>query len=376
MSPKDSSAKEKAGIVKEYFGEADNQPVYLFTLRNNKGAEVKITNYGGIVTSWVAADRNGVRSSIVLGFDSLKEYLARPPFFGALIGRYANRIANGKFTLNGVEYVLAANKGGNHLHGGHKGFDKVVWDAAIIGEPAEIIGNQAEVSGDPAEISGEPAPALSLTYRSPDGEEGYPGNLEVNVRYSFNDDNELTIRYQAETDKPTPVNLTNHSYFNLTGDVTNSILDHRIFIDADHYTPINDSTIPTGEIKAVTGSAFDFTVPAAIGQRIAQTAFGYDHNYVLNKPDRGVSLVAVLSDAVSGRKLEVFTDQPGMQFYSGNNLDGAFTTSDGKSIGRQSAVCLETQHYPNSPNEPGFPSTILQPGERYHTVTKYRLSLD
>ena len=349
---------EKAGIVKEDFGEVDNQPVNLFTLRNNRGAEVKITNYGGIVTSWVDADRKGDRSDIVLGFGSLPEYLARPPFFGALVGRYANRIAHGTFTLDGIHYTLAANKGGNHLHGGNKGFDKVVWEAAII------------EGTDPA------VPELSLTYLSADGEEGYPGNLRVNVRYQFTNDNELQIRYEATTDKPTPINLTNHSYFNLTGDPSRNILDHSICIDADYYTPIDENTIPTGEIRAVKGSAFDFTKPARIGDQIAQTDFGYDHNYVFNHPESGWHRVVILSEAASGRKLEVFTDQPGMQFYSGNNLDGTFKSRDGKPIGRQCALCLETQHFPNSPNEPGFPSTILRPGQLYRTQTTYRLSTE
>jgi aldose 1-epimerase len=343
-----------SGITKEHFGETDHQPVYLFTLRNNKGEEVRITNYGGIVTSWISADRQGDRSSIVVGFDTLEAYLARPPFFGALIGRYANRIAGGKFTLDGIAYTLAANKGGNHLHGGNKGFDKVVWDAEVM----EGV-----------------VPTLSLTYLSKDGEEGYPGNLHVHVRYSFNDENELEIAYQATTDKATPVNLTNHSYFNLTGDVSRSILDHTLQIDADHYTPINDSTIPTGEIRSVKDSPFDLRSPQRIGERIMETAFGYDHNYVLNNSDGGVRLVATLSDPLSGRKLEVFTDQPGMQFYSGNNLDGSFATSEGVPIGRQCAVCLETQHFPNSPNEPGFPSTILRPGKVFESRTKYRVSL-
>jgi aldose 1-epimerase len=343
-----------SGITKEHFGETDLQQVYLFTLRNHKGDEVRITNYGGIVTSWTSADRNGGRSSIVVGHETLGAYLARPPFFGALIGRYANRIAGGKFTLDGIEYSLAANKGGNHLHGGNKGFDKVVWDAEMV-EGA--------------------TPSLSLSYLSKDGEEGYPGNLQVSVRYSFNDDNELEIAYRATTDKATPVNLTNHSYFNLTGDVNNTILGHTIWIDADHYTPINDSTIPTGEIRSVKDSPFDFRSGRGIGERIVETAFGYDHNYVLNGNGQGVRLVSTLSDPLTGRQLEVFTDQPGMQFYSGNNLDGSFSTNDGKPIGRQCAVCLETQHFPNSPNEPGFPSTILRPGEVFQSVTKYRVSI-
>lgn len=340
------------GITKEHFGEVDLQPVYLFTLRNNKGDVVKITNYGGIVTAWDTADRNGERSGVVIGFETLKEYVARPAFFGALVGRYANRIANGHFTLDGIDYTLAANKGGHHLHGGNKGFDKVVWEAEII-----------------------EGPALSLTYLSKDGEEGYPGNLKVNVRYTFNDDNELEIAYQATTDKATPINLTNHSFFNLTGDASHTILDHTVIINAGHYTPINAETIPTGEIKSVKDTPFDFSTPEKIGARIGQTAFGYDHNYVLNHYGQGVRLVAVLSDALSGRQLEVFTDQPGMQLYTGNNLDGTFSTPDGKLIGKQAAVCFETQHFPNSPNEPAFPSTILRPGESYQTRTKYRVSL-
>ncbi|MDO6432737.1 aldose epimerase family protein [Flavitalea sp. BT771] len=343
-----------SGITKAHFGEADLQPVYLFTLRNLKGDEVRITNYGGIVTSWTSVDRRGNRSSIVAGFETLEGYLARPPFFGALIGRYANRIAGGKFTLDGIAYTLAANKGGNHLHGGNKGFDKVVWEAEVL---------QGEV------------PTLALSYLSRDGEEGYPGNLQVGVQYRFNDENELEIVYQATTDKATPVNLTNHSYFNLTGDLSRSVLDHIIQIDADHYTPIDDNTIPTGEIKSVEGSPFDFRSPRKIGERIMETAFGYDHNYVLNGNGQGLRRVATLSDPISGRRLEVFTDQPGMQFYSGNNLDGSFVTSEGKAIGRQCAVCLETQHFPNSPNEPGFPSTILRPGEEFRSVTKYRVSI-
>ncbi|MBW4566146.1 MAG: galactose mutarotase [Mojavia pulchra JT2-VF2] len=341
------------GVVKENFGEADNQPIYLFTLSNRKGDQVKITNYGGIVTAWISQDKNGNNSSIVIGYQHLDGYLAQTPYFGALIGRFANRIAKGKFSIGKETYSLAVNNGENHLHGGNKGFDKVVWDAEII-------------NNDP--------PTLLLSYLSKHGEESYPGNLKVTVRYTFTDDNELEIEYNAETDKSTPVNLTNHSYFNLTGDVSNSILNHILMIDADNYTPVDSTSIPTGEIKSVTGTAFDFTKPEKIGTKINEIG-GYDHNYVLNNKDNFATPIAILTDDISGRKLEVFTDQPGIQFYSGNFLNGTFKTDDGKAIEKHTALCLETQHFPDSPNQPEFPSVILHPGEKYHTTTKYKLSL-
>lgn len=348
--PDNSNQKNK--IVQESFGEVDNHPVYLFTFTNSKGEQVKITNYGGILSKWISVDKNGNQSSIVVGYDNLENYLAEPPYFGAIIGRFANRIAKGKFQLDGVTYSLAVNNGENHLHGGNKGFDKVVWNA-------EIINNHT--------------PSLLLSYLSQDGEEGYPGNLKVTVRYTFTDDNELEIEYDAETDKPTPINLTNHSYFNLTGDVKNPILNHSLMIDADNYTPIDSTSIPTGEIKSVTGTPFDFRNPQRIGERINEVG-GYDHNYVLNKKDNSGEPIAILTDDISGRKLEVFTDQPGIQFYSGNYLNGTFKTDDGQAIEKHTALCLETQHFPNSPNEPRFPSVILNPGDKYHTKTKYKLS--
>jgi aldose 1-epimerase len=340
-------------ITKQNFGEVDGKPVFLYTLSNKNGEEVKITNYGGTLTSWTAPDKNGRKSSIVLGFDSLSGYLARPPYFGALIGRYGNRIANGRFKIDTATYTLARNNGKNHLHGGLKGFDKVVWDAT----PSDSL------------------PALTLNYVSKDAEEGYPGNLKVTVQYSLTDDNELTIEYNAETDKTTPVNLTNHSYFNLTGDVNNNILNHVLMINADSYTPVDTSLIPTGEIKAVKGTPFDFTTPVAIGARIDAVKGGYDHNFVLKSKDGALNLVATVTDSLSGRKLEVFTTEPGLQFYTGNFLDGSFKTSDGKSIQQHAAFCLETQHFPDSPNQPKFPSTLLKPGEKYHTITKYKLSV-
>ncbi len=350
----EQKASAGMGITKADFGEVDGKKVFLFTLTNSKGNQVKITNYGGTVTSWTSADKQGKRSDIVLGYDSLSGYLAHPPYFGALIGRYGNRIANGKFTLDGTTYTLATNNGKNHLHGGNKGFDKVVWDAVT---------------------ENDSTPALVLSYVSKDGEEGYPGTLRVKVRYHYTNDDALEIEYWAETDKATPVNLTNHSYFNLTGDVSNTILDHRLWVDADHYTPVDTTLIPTGEIKAVKGTPFDFTQAEKIGARIASVPGGYDHNFVLNKKDTAISLAAVLSDSTSGRKLEVFTTEPGLQFYSGNFLDGTLKTSAGKAINQHTGLCLETQHFPDSPNEPAFPSTILMPGKQYHSLTRYKLSL-
>ncbi len=345
----------KPGITKVEWGEADGKKVYLFTLVNNKGTEVKISNYGGIVTSFITEDKNGKRSNIVVGFDSLSSYLQKPPYFGALIGRYGNRIGDAAFTLNGTAYKLAANNGKNHLHGGLKGFDKVVWDATIVNDSL---------------------PQLTLAYVSKDGEEGYPGNLKVLVQYTLTDNNELKIEYNAETDKATPLNLTNHSYFNLSGDVSNTILNHTLQIDADRYTPVDTTLIPTGELKPVKGTAFDFTTAQRIGSRIDSVLGGYDHNWVLNRRDSSsIQLVATLSDSTSGRKLEVFTTQPGLQFYSGNFLDGKFVNRDGKSLFIHTALCLETQHFPDSPNKPGFPSTILQPGQQYHQVTLYKISV-
>ncbi|MEO6314669.1 MAG: aldose epimerase family protein [Chitinophagaceae bacterium] len=352
-APGETPATAAAAITKQDFGQVDGKPVYLFTLTNKKGAQVKISTYGGVVTSWVSADKNGTKSSIVLGFDSLSGYLAKPPYFGALVGRYGNRIANGKFKIGDSSYTLATNNGKNHLHGGLKGFDKVVWDASEVDSVA----------------------ALTLAYTSKDGEEGYPGNLKVTVVYSLSDDDELGIEYNAETDKPTPVNLTNHSYFNLTGNPSNTILNHVLKIDADAYTPVDATLIPTGVLQPVKGTPFDFTTATAIGSRIAAVPGGYDHNFVLNSKDGSLHLAAVLTDSVSGRKLEVSTTQPGLQFYTGNFLDGSFKTSDGKPINKNAALCLETQHFPDSPNQPSFPSTILKPGEQYHSVTRYKLSV-
>jgi aldose 1-epimerase len=345
----------KAGIKKADFGTVDGKPVYLYTLTNAKGDEVKITNYGGTVTSWTAPDKNGKRTSIVLGFDSLGGYLAKPPYFGAIVGRYGNRIAKGKFRIGDNTYTLAVNNGANHLHGGIKGFDKQVWDATVANDTV---------------------PVLSLSYISKDMEEGYPGNLEVNVVYTFTDDDALNIEYTAETDKPTVLNLTNHSYFNLTGDHHNTILDHKMMIRADSYTPVDSGLIPTGELKAVKGTPFDFNTPEKIGARIAQVPGGYDHNFVLSGADGSLHQVVTVTDSLSGRRLDVFTTQPGVQFYTGNFLDGSIKGSDGVPFNKNTGFCLETQHFPDSPNQPKFPSSLLKPGEKYHTVTKYKLSVE
>ena len=350
-----NTTTSKSGITKQDWGEYDGKKVYLFTLQNDNGTTVTISNYGGTVTSFVTPDKNGKKSSIIIGFDSLHSYLQHPPYFGALIGRYGNRIGNAKFTLDSTTYKLAANNGKNHLHGGLKGFDKVVWDATI---PNDSI------------------PSLTLKYLSKDGEEGYPGNLQVTVQYTLTDDDGLKIEYSGETDKATPINLTNHSYFNLTGDVSNTILNHKLMIDADYYTPVDTSLIPTGEIKSVKGTPFDFTSPKLIGRDIDSVKGGYDHNWVLNKKDTSLQKVAELSDSISGRSLEVYTTQPGLQFYTGNFLDGTFINRYGKLIAKHSALCLETQHFPDSPNKPNFPSTILKPGEVYHTVTVYKVKLN
>ena len=356
-SSADSTLASKPGMTVTDWGTFDGKPVHLFTLTNNNGVQVKVSDYGATITSFIAPDKNGNNSSIVIGFDSLSRYTAGVPYFGATVGRYGNRIAKGKFTLNGTKYSLAINNGQNHLHGGIKGFDKQVWSASDTSASE---------------------PQVTLTYLSKDMEEGYPGNLTSSVTFSVTSDNMLKIEYKATTDKATPINLTNHSYFNLTGDVSNTILNHVVMIDADRYTPVDTTLIPTGELKSVKGTPFDFTTPHKIGERIQQVGgnpVGYDHNFVLNKKDSGLSKAAEVTDSLSGRKLEVFTTQPGLQFYSGNFLDGTIQSDSGIPIKQYTGFCMETQHFPNSPNTPSFPSTILQPGETYHTITEYKISV-
>jgi aldose 1-epimerase len=341
-------------IMKEPFGKADQKEVFLFTLTNSSGITVKITNYGGIITSILVPDKTGKKGDIVLGYDSLNQYIANSPYFGAMVGRYANRIAKGKFTLDGKSYKLATNNGNNSLHGGLKGFDKVVWDAV---ETEDSLGAY-----------------LELKYVSKDGEEGYPGNLKVTIKYTLDNRDELTLLIEAETDKPTPVNLCNHSYFNLSEADTN-ILGHILTLYADQYTQVNSELIPTGILPFVRGTAMDFNNSLAIGDRIGQVKGGYDHNWVLKKKVGELAMAAQLFDPRTGRQLEILTTQPGIQFYSGNFLDGTITGKGGKIYQKHWGLCLETQHFPDSPNHPDFPNTILKPGEKFTQKTVYRFSV-
>lgn len=313
----------------------------------------KITNFGGILTSLLVPDKNGNLEDVVLGFDDSKSYLEGHPHFGAIVGRYGNRIAKGKFTVDGVEYTLAVNNGKNHLHGGLVGFDKVVWGA----EPFQDDKRQG----------------VMLTYVSQDMEEGYPGNLTVKVTYSLTDRDEFTIEYEAVTDKACPVNLTHHSYFNLTAGKSD-ILDHEMMINADRFVVVDEGLIPTGELRVVEGSAMDFLSPQTIGSRIDQVSGGYDHTYVLNEGDDEMVLAARVLEPVSGRIMEVYTTEPGVQFYTGNFLDGSLTGKNSVVYEKHYGFCLETQHFPDSPNQPEFPSTILRPGETYTHSTIYRFS--
>lgn len=347
----------KAGIAKAAWDKVDGQMVDLYTLTNKNGVEVKISNYGGKVTSWITPDKEGKKSSIVLGFNHPNSYTKDVPYFGALIGRYGNRIAKGKFTLDGKEYTLVTNNGVNALHGGNKGFDKVIWTAEPVTDSIS---------------------ALTLTYLSKDGEEGYPGNLKVTVKYTLTDADELKIDYMATTDKATVLNLTNHTYFNLSGDHNNTILDETIQINADRYTPVDATLIPTGKLEPVKGTPFDLTKPIKIGTHINEVPgkpIGYDHNFVLNNSDTTMHQAAIVYDATSGRQLEVTTNQPAIQFYTGNFLDGKLIADDGKPINQHTALCLETQHYPDSPNQPTFPSTVLKPGETFKSTTIYKVSV-
>ncbi|WP_372638491.1 aldose epimerase family protein [Fodinibius sp.] len=350
--PGEQDTKNPDRITGEPFGTLkDGREVQLYSLTNTNGMEVQITNYGGIVTAIRVPDKDGNLENVALGFDSLDNYLSGHPNFGALIGRYGNRIADGRFELNGETYTLAQNDGDNHLHGGEVGFDDVLWDASVT-----------------------PDSSLQLTYVSEDMEEGYPGRLDVTVIYSLTDDNELKIEYEATTTKATPVNLTNHTYFNLTGDPSNDVLSHVLEFNASRYTPVDDELIPTGEIADVEGTPFDFTGPRAIGERIEETENGYDHNFVLDDSPDSLQLAATVYSPESGREMKVFTTEPGVQFYTGNFLDGSLESPQGIPFGQYSGFCLETQHFPNSPNEPDFPSTIVEPGETYLTTTIYQFS--
>jgi aldose 1-epimerase len=343
-------------VAREPFGKLpDGRAVERFTLTNAHGMEVKAITYGGIITSLRVPDRGGQMADVVLGFDSIDGYLKNDPFFGAIIGRYGNRIAKGQFTLDGHTATLAKNNGPNHLHGGTKGFDKLLWTA----EP----------------VAGKNAVAFTLT--SPDGDEGYPGTLKVRVTYTLTDANALVVDYEATTDKTTVVNLTQHSYFNLAGEGSGDILGHQLMINADRYTPVDAGLIPTGELAPVQGTPFDFRTPTAIGARINQddpqlkNGKGYDHNWVLTRKGAGLSLAARAVEPKSGRTLEVTTTEPGVQFYAGNFLDGTIKGKGGHVYALRNGFCLETQHFPDSPNQPKFPSTMVKPGQKYTSQTVF-----
>ena len=340
---------------------ADGVSVETYTLKNANGMTAKLMTRGATLIQLLVPDKNGNLTDVVFGFDDVAGYESeRNQYFGCVAGRVANRIAKGKFTLDGKEYTLATNNGPNHLHGGVKrSFDKVVWKAE--------------------EVKTEHGPGVRFSYTSPDGEEGYPGRLDATVTYSLNDQNELRVEYKATTDKPTPINLTNHTYFNLSGQGAKTVLDHELMIAADHYTPVDDTLIPTGEIASVKGTPVDFRTPCRIGARIDSLVetgtLGYDHNFVLNNQSGQLALAARLKDPKSGRVLSVSTTEPGVQFYSGNFLFGQ-TGKGGAVYQKRSAVCLETQHYPDSVNHPNFPSMILKPGETYHHTTVFAFSAE
>src|SRR6184192_1082609 len=358
------------GVTRERFGTTDcGEAVSVFTLKNAHGMALRVTDYGGIILTLLVPDKNGRLDDVVLGYDSLTGYLRSSPYFGALIGRYVNRIAHGRFSLDGKTYTLATNNGPNHLHGGLRGFDKVVWDVAPFEHPDSV--------------------GLVLRYTSPNDEEGYPGTLRTTVTYTLTSANELVFDYSATTDRATPVNLTQHSYFNLAGDGKGDILGHVVTLNADRFTPVDSTLIPTGEIKSVAGTPFDFRTSTAIGARIDRNdeqlryGRGYDHNFVLNKGGRGgkggiegdVTLAAHVYEPTTGRVMEISTTEPGLQFYSGNFLDGTLRGKHGVVYRHRYGFAMETQHFPDSPNEPAFPTTILRPGEEYRSRTVYRFTV-
>jgi aldose 1-epimerase len=349
-----ATSNMKAAITERSFGLLDGQPVTQYTLANSNGMQVSIINYGGTVTNILVPDRDKKMGDVVLGFDSLPGYLQKTnPYFGCLVGRYANRIDKGKFTIDGKAYQLPLNDHGlNTLHGGVKGFDKVVWQATKLSDSS-----------------------LQLTYTSKDGEEGFPGNLKAVVVYTLTAANELKIAYSATTDQPTPVNLTNHSYFNLSAGKEPTILNHELWINANQFTEVNEQLIPTGKSPDVKGGPMDFTAAKPIGRDIAAVKGGYDHNWLLNKKANGLEKAVTLYDPASGRQLEVFTTEPGIQFYTGNFLDSTLKGKNNWVYAQHAALCLETQHYPDSPNQPSFPGTILKPGETYTHTTVFRFSV-
>jgi aldose 1-epimerase len=359
-TPKEGRHEMK--IEQSAFGKtATGQEVSLFTLQNASGMKATITNYGAIVTSLYVPDRNGNFDDVVLGYPALDGYLKENPYFGCIVGRYGNRIGKGKFKLDGVEYKLTINDGENHLHGGAKGFDKAVWSAEPVQQDSAV--------------------GVKLSYLSTDGEEGYPGNLSSTVTYRLTNQSELKIEYLATADKATPVNLTHHSYFNLAGQGKGDILNHQVEIFADRFTPVDKGLIPTGKLRPVEGTPMDFRKPRAIGERInddddeqLKLGLGYDHNWALNRGNGSLALAARVFEPTTGRVLEIWTSEPGLQFYSGNFLDGTLTGKDGRVYKHRYGFCLETQHFPDSPNKPEFPNTILRPGETYRTETIYKFS--
>lgn len=349
-------------IEKTVFGELpDGTPVDRYSLSNSNGVKAEIITYGGRIISLQTPDKNGKIENITLGFDNIEDYLKANPFFGALVGRYGNRIAKGKFSLDGVEYKLATNNGENHLHGGNIGFDKKIW--------------QTQTKEGANESS------LLMSYKSQDGEEGYPGNLEVSIVYTLNNENELKVDYTATTDKATVVNLTQHAYFNLSGDFAKDVLGHEVLLNADAFLPVDGGLIPTGELRNVIDTPFDFRSFKKIGQDIdnkneqLQLGRGYDHNWVLNGEIGALKAAAEAYESESGRLLKVLTTEPGVQFYTGNFLDGTLQSADGVGYGQRSGFCFETQHYPDSPNQPNFPSVRLNPGETYSTQTVFKFSV-
>jgi aldose 1-epimerase len=354
----DVSDKSKSIVVAEngnkvFYGVVGADTVYAYKLKNGKGLKAVVSNYGATLLELWTPDKSGNSGNVILGFDSLAGYLQKGnPYFGAVVGRYANRINHATFTIDGKTYTLVANDRGNTLHGGLKGFDKVVWTV-----------NQVNDS------------SLALSYSSPNGEEGFPGNLVVKVVYTVTASNALEIEYAALTDQKTPVNLTNHAYFNLSAGEDSTILNEELTIRADLFTAVNDVLIPTGQLSTVVNTPMDFLNAKKIGSRIDQVKGGYDHNYILNKKDSSLSLAAILYDPGSGRKMEVWTTQPGLQFYTGNFLNGSLTGHHGKKIVKHGALCLETQHFPDSPNQPGFPNTLLEPGQAFHERTIYQFSV-
>ncbi len=360
---KTSESDRTLSVRREPFGVlANGDSVHVFTLSNANGVEVRVLDYGGILQSIRTPDRNGKFADVVLGFDTLAKYVKDSPYFGAIVGRFANRIARGRFTLDGKTYTLAINNGVNALHGGLVGFDKVVWKAEALTNPSSV--------------------GVLLTHTSPDGDQGYPGTLKVRVTYALNNSNELVIGYAATTDKPTIINLTNHSYFNLAGAGNGDVLRHIVSIDADSITPIDSTMIPTGKFEAVAGTPFDFRAPTAIGLHIhddnQQLAFagGYDHNFVLNRKDTtGLIHAARVVEPTTGRTLDVYTTEPGIQFYTGNFLDGSFAGIGGVYKNRY-GFTLETQHFPDSPNHPNFPSVVLRPGQEFHSETVFRFGAE